>query len=128
LIKSRKMEEVGEIVSRHVPQWSSGTRIGESLEQFPQTYGKKLLGTRSLILIFSDGWDLGDPVVLREALRRIRRRSHKILWLNPLMGCPEYQPICRGMAAALPWVDRLLPAHNLKALAGVVQTIGELAG
>jgi uncharacterized protein with von Willebrand factor type A (vWA) domain len=128
LIQSRKMEEVGEIVTGHVPQWSGGTRIGESLEQFLRTYGKKRLGTRSLILIFSDGWDLGDPEVLREALRRIRRRSHKILWLNPLMGCPDYQPICRGMAAALPWVDRLLPAHNLKALAGAAQTIGELAG
>ena len=59
MIKSKKMEEVGDIVSEHVPQWSSGTRIGESLEQFLRIYGKKLLGTRSLILIFSDGWDLG---------------------------------------------------------------------
>jgi uncharacterized protein with von Willebrand factor type A (vWA) domain len=123
LIKSRKMEEVGEIVSRHVPQWSSGTRIGESLEQFLRTYGKKLLGTRSLVLVFSDGWDLGEPEVLQEAMRRIRRRSHKILWLNPLMGCPDYQPICRGMAAALPWVDRLLPFHNLKTLSESVDTI-----
>ncbi len=114
LIKSKKREEVREIVSAHVPQWSSGTRIGESLGQFLRTYGKKLLGTRSLVLIFSDGWDLGEPEVLREAMRRIHRRSHKILWLNPLMGCADYQPICRGMAAALPWVDRLLPAHNLR--------------
>jgi len=74
------MEEVGEIVF-DVPQWSSGTRIGQSLEQFLRIYGKKLLGTRSLILIFSDGWDLGEPEVLREAMSRIRRRSHKILCL-----------------------------------------------
>ena len=128
LIKSKKMEEVGEIVSKHVPQWSSGTRIGESLEQFIRTYGKRFLGSRSLILIFSDGWDLGDPAILGEAMSRIRRRSHKILWLNPLMGCPDYQPICQGMAAALPWVDRLLPAHNLNALAGAVHTVEKWTG
>ena len=127
-LKSKKMEELGEIVSAQVPQWSSGTRIGESLEQFQRIYGPKLLGARSILLIFSDGWDLGDPALLREAMRRLRRRSYKILWLNPLMGCPDYQPICQGMAAALPWVDRLLPAHNLRALAGVVNTIEGLAG
>ena len=70
---------MGEIIF-DVPQWSSGTRIGQSLEQFLRIYGKKLLGTRSLILIFSDGWDLGEPEVLREAMTRIRW-SHKILCL-----------------------------------------------
>jgi uncharacterized protein with von Willebrand factor type A (vWA) domain len=116
LIKSKKMEELKEVVSNHVPQWSSGTRIGESLEQFLRVYGQRFLGSRSLVLIFSDGWDLGEPEVLREALRRIRRRTHRILWLNPLMGCPDYQPICQGMATALPWVDRLLPVYDLKTL------------
>jgi uncharacterized protein len=125
LIKSKKMEEVGEIVSAHVPQWSSGTRIGESLEQFFRIYGKKLLGARSLVLIFSDGWDLGEPELLQEAMRRIRRRSHKILWLNPLMGCPDYQPICQGMAAALPWVDRLLAGHNIRAFGKLAEKLVE---
>jgi uncharacterized protein len=116
LIKSRRMADVEEVVSAHVPQWSSGTRIGESLERFLRVYGRRLLGTRSLVLIFSDGWDQGDPEVLRQALTRIRRRSHKILWLNPLMGCPDYQPICQGMATALPLVDRLLPFYDLSTL------------
>ena len=126
--KSRKMEDVFEAVKANVPQWSSGTRIGESMDQFMREFGRKLLGTRSLVLIFSDGWDLGEPETLRGALSRLRRRCHQLLWLNPLMGCPDYQPICRGMAAALPLVDRLLPAHNLNALAEVVQTVEELAG
>ena len=128
VLKSRKLEDLGEIVSAQVPQWSGGTRIGESLNQFVRGVGKRLLGTRSLVLVFSDGWDLGEPEVLRQALGRIRLRSHKILWLNPLMGCPDYQPICRGMAAALPLVDKLLPAHNLRALAGVVNRLEELVG
>jgi uncharacterized protein with von Willebrand factor type A (vWA) domain len=109
-------EELLDTVGQRVPQWSSGTRIGEALEGFIAKFGNKLLGRRSLPVIFSDGWDLGDPARLRLALGRLRRRCPKLFWLNPLMGGPEYQPLCLGMATALPFIDRLLPAHNLQAL------------
>jgi hypothetical protein len=114
-IRSRDWEEVLETMRQRVPQWSGGTRIGESLELFLQEFSNKLPGRRSLVVIFSDGWDLGDPVRLREALTRLKRRCHKLLWLNPLMGSPDYQPVCQGMSTALPFVDRLLPAHDLRA-------------
>lgn len=115
-IRTRSREEIMESVQKKAPQWSSGTRIGESLDLFIKEYGHKLLGRRDLLVIFSDGWDLGDPIRLRQALSRLKRRCHTLLWLNPLMGGPDYQPLCQGMATALPFIDRLLPAHNLKAL------------
>ncbi len=125
-IRSRDWEEVLETMRQRVPQWSGGTRIGESLELFLKEFSNKLPGRRSLVVIFSDGWDLGDPVRLREALTRLKGRCHKLLWLNPLMGSPEYQPVCQGMAAALPFVDRLLPIHNVSALNRMACTLEAL--
>jgi uncharacterized protein len=120
-IRARSREEVLETVRQRVPQWSGGTRIGEALEGFSREFGNKLLGRRSLVVIFSDGWDLGDPIRLRQALSRLKGRCHKLFWLNPLMGCPEYRPVCQGMAAALPFIDRLLPAQHLLSLALVAR-------
>ncbi|MCU0580518.1 MAG: VWA domain-containing protein, partial [Desulfobacterota bacterium] len=116
-ISARSPGDILETVRQRVPQWSGGTRIGEALEGFQREFGGKLLGRRSLLVIFSDGWDLGDPLRLRRALSRLKRRCYRLFWLNPLMGCPEYQPVCQGMATALPFVDRLLPAQHLLALA-----------
>jgi uncharacterized protein with von Willebrand factor type A (vWA) domain len=99
-----------------VRDWSGGTRIGESLERFVRDYGPRLLGRRTAVLVLSDGWDTGDPDRLAGALAAIRERGARILWLNPLLGQPDYQPLTRGMAAALPLVHAFLPAHNLASL------------
>lgn len=96
--------------------WSGGTKIGESLRDFNALYGRKLLSRHTLFLILSDGWDTGEPDVLAEQLDAIKRRVRKIIWLNPLLGMAEYQPVTRGMSAALPFLDVFAPAHNLESL------------
>jgi len=98
-----------------VKDWSGGTRIGESLAQFNRGW-PSLVDRRTIVIILSDGWDTGDPDVLAAELLRIKRRAGRVIWLNPLLGNPSYEPLTRGMAAALPLVDRFAAAHNLAAL------------
>jgi uncharacterized protein with von Willebrand factor type A (vWA) domain len=95
--------------------WSGGTRIGECLAHFNREWGR-LLDRHTIVLVISDGWDTGDPELLAGELLQIKRRAGRLFWLNPLLGNPAYQPLTRGMAAALPLLDRFAPAHNLQSL------------
>lgn len=99
-----------------VPDWSGGTRIGECLEEFTENYLDSTVDAKTVVLIVSDGLDRGDTEPLVAAMRAIHSRARSVLWLNPLLSDPRYEPTARGMAAALPYVDRLLPAHNLETL------------
>jgi len=99
-----------------VPDWSGGTRIGDSLAEFVARYRDEVVNAKSVVLIFSDGLDRGDTALLAAAMRAIRARARKVIWLNPLLGDPRYRPTARGMEAALPFVDHLVPAHNLESL------------
>jgi hypothetical protein len=99
-----------------VPDWSGGTRIGECLAAFVDRHLDALVDERTVILIASDGLDRGEVAPLRAAMAALHRRARRILWLNPLAGDPRYEATARAMAAALPYVDRLLPAHNLESL------------
>ncbi len=96
--------------------WSGGTRIGECLADFNREWGARLLDRHTIVLVISDGWDTGDPELLAGELLKIKRRAGRLFWLNPLLGNPAYQPLTRGMAAALPLLDRFAPAHNLESL------------
>ena len=98
-----------------VRDWSGGTRIGESLATFNREW-PHLVDRRTIVIVLSDGWDTGEPEVLATELMRIKRRAGRLLWLNPLLGNPSYEPLTRGMAAALPLIDDFAPAHNLAAL------------
>jgi len=98
-----------------VRDWSGGTRIGESLAEFNRHWSH-VVDRRTIVILLSDGWDTGDPEVLATELLRIKRRAGRVIWLNPLLGNPSYQPLTRGMAAALPLVDHFAAAHNLAAL------------
>jgi uncharacterized protein len=99
-----------------VPDWSGGTRIGECLAAFADRHLDELVDHRTVVIVLSDGLDRGDVEPLADALRAIRARARRIVWLNPLAGDRRYEPTARAMAAALPHVDRLLPAHNLESL------------
>ena len=99
-----------------VPGWSGGTRIGESLTEFVRTYSRTFLTSRTVVVIVSDGLDRGDTTLVAGAMRAIRSRARRIVWLNPLAGDPRYEPTARAMQAALPFVDRLAAAHNLESL------------
>lgn len=107
-------------VARRVHDWSGGTRIGASLAAFHAEWGD-LLDRRTIVIILSDGWDTGEPEQLGEELEWIRRRAGKVIWLNPLLGSPSYEPLTRGMQAALPHVDVFAPAHNLASLQALVR-------
>ncbi len=103
-----------------VPDWSGGTRIGECLETFVAEHAARLLGPKTVVIILSDGLDRGEPGRLAAAMRAIHARSRAVLWLNPLAGDPRYEATARGMQAALPYVDHLLPAHDLASLERVL--------
>ncbi|HEV2054850.1 MAG TPA: VWA domain-containing protein [Methylomirabilota bacterium] len=98
-----------------VRDWSGGTRIGESIREFNQTWGR-FVDRRTIVLVLSDGWDTGEPDVLAEEMLTLKRRAARVIWLNPLLGNPSYEPLTRGMAAALPLVDHFAAAHNLSSL------------
>jgi len=98
-----------------VRDWSGGTRIGESIREFNQTWGR-LVDRRTIVLLLSDGWDTGEPEVLATEMLALKRRAARVIWLNPLLGNPSYEPLTRGMAAALPLVDHFAAAHNLASL------------
>ena len=98
-----------------VRDWSGGTKIGESLAEFNRGWAR-LVDRRTIVIILSDGWDTGEPEALANELLRIKRRAARVIWLNPLLGNPSYEPLTRGMAAALPLVDEFAAAHNLAAL------------
>jgi uncharacterized protein len=96
-----------------------GTRIGESLAAFNRWHARRVINSRTAVMIVSDGYDTGEPEQLGEEMRRLRRRCRRIIWLNPLIGWRHYSPQARGMQAALPYVDLFAPAHNLQSLAAL---------
>ena len=99
-----------------LPDWSGGTRIGESLMEFAVSHLPQVVSSRSVVVILSDGLDRGDTSLVASAMRAIRAKARRVIWLNPLAGDPRYQPTARAMEAALPFIDRLAPAHNLESL------------
>lgn len=99
-----------------VQDWGGGTRIGESLRAFNTQWARRVMRNGPVVLIVSDGWDRGDPELLGRELARVRRHCRRLIWLNPLLGAANYEPLTRGMQAALRHVDDFLPAHNLASL------------
>jgi len=96
--------------------WGSGTRIGASLAEFNAVYGRRALSRGAVVVIVSDGWERDDPDLIGPEMAKLARAAYAVVWVNPLKGNPEYQPLAGGMRAALPFVDRFLPGHNLRSL------------
>jgi uncharacterized protein with von Willebrand factor type A (vWA) domain len=113
-------------VSRAVPDWSGGTRIGDALLEFHRRWARRVLHGGPVVLLISDGWDRGDPGVLREQIARLQRSCDRLIWLNPLIGTAGYEPLTRGLQAALPFVDDFLPARTLRNLADLAQHLNTL--
>ncbi len=103
-------------VAGRVHDWAGGTRIGEALKTFNHEWGRRVLGHGAVVLLISDGWDRGDPDLLRAEIARLHRTCYRLIWLNPLLGSERYEPLTRGMQAALPHLDDFLPVHNLASL------------
>jgi uncharacterized protein with von Willebrand factor type A (vWA) domain len=113
-------------VSRLVPDWSGGTRIGGAVKQFHQRWGRRVLNGGPVVLLISDGWDRGDPAELAEQVARLQRSCHRLVWLNPLIGTADYAPLTRGLQAALPFVDDFLPARTLTNLVDLAAHLNAL--
>jgi uncharacterized protein with von Willebrand factor type A (vWA) domain len=116
LFRVRHLQNALLHLSQKPAGWSGGTDIGGSLREFNQIHRSKLRSNDTLFVILSDGWDTGDPGVLSAELSAVKRRVRKLIWLNPLIGLKDYQPITRGMIAALPHIDVFASAHNLESL------------
>ena len=106
--------------------WSGGTRIGDCLATFNRHYAPRMLGSRSIVVILSDGFDTGPPELIGRELAAIKRRAKRLVWLNPLAGWRGYEPTASGMKAALPHIDLFAPAHNLKSLMALEPYLAKL--
>ena len=113
-------------VARAVPDWAGGTRIGEAIKTFNYRWARRVLRGGAVVLVISDGWDRGEPELLSREMARLQRSCHRLIWLNPLLGSPDYQPLTRGMQAALPYIDDFLPAHNLHSLQELARHLNNL--
>ena len=116
----RALDEIG----RQVEDWEGGTRIGESLKTLLDGWSQRAALRGAVVVLCSDGLERGDPELLREQMARMRRLAHRIVWVNPLKGSPRYEPLARGMAAALPSIDVFLSGHNLESLEHLGRVLG----
>lgn len=113
-------------ISRRVPDWSGGTRIGEAIKIFNYRWARRVLGSSAVVMLISDGWDRGDTQILSREIARLQRSCHRLIWLNPLLGIPAYEPLTRGIRAALPFIDDHLPVHNLVSLEELAHHLGDI--
>ena len=116
MLKLNNKKEILKKISNNLRTWSSGTKIGESLTEFLNIYGNKFLSQKNVVVILSDGLETGSVTVLRESVRKIRRKCKTLVWLNPLKGSEGYQPIQKGIVNAMPHLDSFESAHNLDSL------------
>lgn len=125
-INHKDIDQALHEVALAVNDWSGGTRIGDVLKDFNFDWGRRVLGRGAVVLFISDGWDRGDIPLLGKEMARLQRNCHRLIWLNPLLGSPEYEPLTRGMQAALPFIDDFLPVHNLASLEDLAKNLAKL--
>jgi uncharacterized protein len=110
-----------------IEDWSGGTRLGDTVKEFVDVWGQRGMARGAVVVVLSDGWDRGDVEVLAESMKRIKRLAYKVIWVNPLKAAPGYQPLARGMAAALPYVDVFLSGHNFESLQELARAVAGAA-
>lgn len=116
LLHQHQLTETLWQMSHGTDNWSSGTRIGECFKTFNDQHAKRILNGKSITIVLSDGLDQGDPELLSKELDKIKLRTSKLVWLNPLKGMQGYEPLAKGMRTALPKVDNFASAHNFESL------------
>jgi uncharacterized protein with von Willebrand factor type A (vWA) domain len=115
-LSSRDPDAAVAAAARRVVDWSGGTRLGECLRTFNDEWGVRGMARGAVVVILSDGWDRGDPAELAAEMARLHRVAFRVVWVNPLKASPEYAPLARGMAAALPHVDEFIEGHSVASL------------
>ena len=123
-LSARQAETALAAAAERVADWSGGTRIGASLKHYNDEYGRRALTRGAIVVIVSDGWERGDAELLGAEMARLARQAFAVIWVNPQSGDPSYQPLARGMSAALPHIDRFLPGHNIRSLEALAAVLG----
>jgi uncharacterized protein with von Willebrand factor type A (vWA) domain len=125
-LRRRDVDTALNQVVASVDDWSGGTRIGEAIKTFNFKWSRRVLRSGATVVVISDGWDRGDPDLLGREMARLQRSCRRLVWLNPLLGAPGYQPLTQGMRAALPYIDEFLPIHNLQSLEALADLLGRV--
>jgi uncharacterized protein with von Willebrand factor type A (vWA) domain len=125
-LRTRDPEQALETAAATVVDWASGTRIGASLKTFNDEWGRRALSRGAVVVIVSDGWERQDAELVGREMARLARCAFAVVWVNPLKGSVEYQPLAAGMRAALPYVDRFLPGHNIASLEDLADTLSAI--
>jgi uncharacterized protein with von Willebrand factor type A (vWA) domain len=126
LIRTKDISNALEKISGSILGWSGGTNIGRSLHTFNRNFAPSMVTHRSVVVIISDGWDRGDVSLLEREMQDLKRRCKKIIWLNPLLASDNYEPLCKGMQAALPYLDLFLSVHNVNSLITLGRTLQKM--
>jgi uncharacterized protein len=126
VMRHRRIETALTEIGKSVTDWSGGTRIGDALHTFNYHWRWRTAGTSTVVLLITDGWDRGDPELLRQETALLQRSSYRLIWLNPLLGTPEYQPLTRGAQAMINSVDDFLPIHNLVSLEMLIRELNRV--
>ncbi|MDE0631160.1 MAG: VWA domain-containing protein [Caldilineaceae bacterium] len=121
----RDIDQALDQTAHAVHDWAGGTRIGEAIRAFNFDWARRICGQGAIVIVISDGWDRGDPEMLGQEMSRLQRSCHRLIWLNPLLGSPSYEPLTRGIQAALPHTDEFLPVHNLLSLEQLAQVMAD---
>jgi uncharacterized protein with von Willebrand factor type A (vWA) domain len=122
-LRGRNPDRALRDVARAVTDWEGGTRIGSSLKELLDRWGQRSGLRGAVVVLCSDGLERGDPELLRAQMARLSRLAHRVVWVNPLSGSPRYEPLARGMASALPYVDNFIPGHNVEAIETLAEVI-----
>ncbi len=115
-LRMRDTERALAAAGRAIPDWSGGTRLGEVMHAFVDRWGQRGTARRAVVVVFSDGWERGDPALLAQQMQRLARLAHRTIWVNPHAGKDGYAPVQGGIVAALPYLDELLAGHSLATL------------
>jgi uncharacterized protein with von Willebrand factor type A (vWA) domain len=126
LIRTKDIVNALEKISGSILGWSGGTNIGRSLHTFNRDFAPSMATHRTVVVIISDGWDRGDVSLLEREMQDLKRRCKKIIWLNPLLASENYEPLCKGMQAALPYLDMFLSVHNVNSLVALGRTLQKM--
>jgi hypothetical protein len=127
LLRRRNIDAALDLIAEAVHDWSGGTKIGACLKVFNDIWAPRLVTSKTLVIIISDGWDTGDTEILDTEMARLKARAFQLVWLNPLLGSANYQPLCKGMHTALPYVDDFMPVHNVESLRQFGRLVGGLS-
>jgi uncharacterized protein with von Willebrand factor type A (vWA) domain len=124
-LSSRDPDAAVRAAATRVVDWAGGTRLGEGLRAFNDTWGIRGMARGAVVVVLSDGWDRGAPDLLAEQMARLSRVAYKVVWVNPLKATPGYAPLAQGMAAALPYVDAFVEGHSLAALEELAEVMSK---